>query len=221
MVEFRQRASERSCTDTEPVSESRGGLRISLLGRFEVSVGSRVVQEDGWRLRKAASVVKLLGLARDHRLHREQVMNLLWPDLGTRAAANNLHQALHVARGTIEPEATAYRYFPMRGEHLELCQEDAHGWTSMLSSAPRETPAAPGDRKNTGRRSICTLGTSCHETATKSGRRHAGRICGEHTWPYSSSWPISSRIAANSRGLSRRYRRSCRKNRGTRRRMLG
>ncbi|MDQ3863908.1 MAG: hypothetical protein M3317_10475, partial [Actinomycetota bacterium] len=92
-----------------------------MLGRFEVSVGSRVIQEDGWRLRKAASVVKLLGLARDHSLHREQVMNLLWPDLGARAAANNLHQALHVARRTLEPEATVYRYLSMRGEHLALC----------------------------------------------------------------------------------------------------
>jgi hypothetical protein len=34
-----------------------------LLGRFEVSVGSTLIREDGWRLRKAARVVKLLALA--------------------------------------------------------------------------------------------------------------------------------------------------------------
>jgi hypothetical protein len=34
-----------------------------------------------WRLRKAAGLVKLLALAEGHRLHREQAMDLLWPDL--------------------------------------------------------------------------------------------------------------------------------------------
>ncbi len=52
-------------------------------------------------------------------------MNLLWPDLGARAAANNLHQALHIARRTLEPESNTYRYLPMRGEHLALCPEDS------------------------------------------------------------------------------------------------
>jgi predicted ATPase/DNA-binding SARP family transcriptional activator/DNA-binding CsgD family transcriptional regulator len=115
---------------TEPMSNGQRSLRISLLGRFEVSVGSRVIREDGWRLRKAAGVVKLLALAQDHSLHREQVMNLLWPDLGARAATNNLHQALHVARRTLEPEATAYRYLPMRGEQLTLCPEDS-AWVDV------------------------------------------------------------------------------------------
>ncbi|HET7270206.1 MAG TPA: hypothetical protein VFI90_03885, partial [Rubrobacter sp.] len=112
MADSHQRASEGSNAKTETVPEGRGSLRVSLLGRFEVSVGSQVIQEDGWRLKKAAGVVKLLALDPDHSLHREQVMNLLWPDLGARAAANNLHQALHVARRTLEPEATEYRYLP-------------------------------------------------------------------------------------------------------------
>ncbi|MBA2783153.1 MAG: hypothetical protein H0T74_09560 [Rubrobacteraceae bacterium] len=54
-----------------------GVLRVSLLGRFEISVGSRVVGEQAWRLRKAASLFKLLALAPYHRLHREQAMELL------------------------------------------------------------------------------------------------------------------------------------------------
>jgi DNA-binding SARP family transcriptional activator len=76
-------------------------VRVWLLGRFEVSIGSRVIRENEWRLRKAASLVKLLALAPGHRLHRELVMDLLWPDLSPKAAANNLHQALHVARRTL------------------------------------------------------------------------------------------------------------------------
>ncbi|MDQ3316504.1 MAG: tetratricopeptide repeat protein, partial [Actinomycetota bacterium] len=95
-------------------------LRVSLLGRFEVSAGPRVVREEGWRLRKAASLVKLLALAPDHRLHREQTMELLWPDLAPGAAANNLHQTLHAARRTIEPDAAAFRYLILRDELLFL-----------------------------------------------------------------------------------------------------
>ena len=49
-------------------------VRIRLLGGFSVSVGDRSVWKDAWRLRKAASLVKLLALAPGHRLHREQAI---------------------------------------------------------------------------------------------------------------------------------------------------
>ncbi|HJQ28248.1 MAG TPA: BTAD domain-containing putative transcriptional regulator, partial [Rubrobacter sp.] len=130
-------------------------LRISLLGRFEVTVGQRVIQEDGWRLRKAAGVVKLLALATDHSLHREQVMNLLWPDLGAKAAANNLHQALHVARRTLEPETPTYRYLPMRGEQLMLCPEDS-AWVDV-KAFERSAREARGSRQPTAYRKALDL----------------------------------------------------------------
>ncbi len=68
-------------------------VRVRLLGSFRVSVGSRTIEEDEWRLRKAASLIKLLALAPAHRLHREQVMDVLWPDLDKKRASNNLHRA--------------------------------------------------------------------------------------------------------------------------------
>lgn len=73
-------------------------VRVVLLGGFEVWVGQRAVGEDGWRLRKAASLVKLLALAPGHRMHREAVIDRLWPGLDPEAQANNLRQSLHVAR---------------------------------------------------------------------------------------------------------------------------
>jgi DNA-binding SARP family transcriptional activator len=72
-------------------------VRVNLLGSFKVSVGGQVVEESAWQLRKAASLVKVLSLVPAHRLHREQMTDLLWPDSGREAAANNLRQALHVA----------------------------------------------------------------------------------------------------------------------------
>ena len=66
-------------------------VRIGLLGGFRVWVGPRLIEEDQLRLRKARSLLKLLALAPGHRLHREQVMETLWPDSGMRKASNNLH----------------------------------------------------------------------------------------------------------------------------------
>jgi predicted ATPase/DNA-binding SARP family transcriptional activator/DNA-binding CsgD family transcriptional regulator len=97
-------------------------MRVWLLGGFRVSVGDRTVEEGAWRLRKAASLVKLLALAPGRLLHREQVMELLWPDLRRRAASNNLRQALHSARQALEPDSpTGSRYLASEDESLKLC----------------------------------------------------------------------------------------------------
>ena len=56
---------------------------------------------ESWRLTKARHLVKLLALAPRHRLHREQLIDHLWPDLDPPAASNNLHQALSAARRAI------------------------------------------------------------------------------------------------------------------------
>src|SRR5215217_2951978 len=102
-------------------------VRVWLLGGFRVSVGSRSLGEKGWRLKKATSMLKLLALAEGHRLHREQAMELLWPELEPEAAANNLHYALHVTRRVVEPVApassTASRYLHLQDERLALCPE--------------------------------------------------------------------------------------------------
>src|SRR5918993_4415134 len=98
-------------------------LRIWLLGGFKVSVGSRCIGEQEWHLRKAGSLLKVLALSPGHRLHREQAMELLWPDLDPKAALNNLRYALHVARRTLEPAApagAASGYLHLRGESLVL-----------------------------------------------------------------------------------------------------
>jgi predicted ATPase/DNA-binding SARP family transcriptional activator/DNA-binding CsgD family transcriptional regulator len=99
-------------------------VRVWLLGGFRVSVGSRTIDEDVWRLRKAAALVKLVALAPGYRLHREQAIEALWPDLGPRAATNNLNQTLHVARRTLHSDpAVASCYLSLRGEQLALCPE--------------------------------------------------------------------------------------------------
>src|SRR5215211_2730748 len=113
-----------------PIPQGGGApetLRIWLLGSFRVSVGSRSIGEQDWHLRKAGSLLKLLTLSPGHRLHREQAMELLWPDLHQEAALNNLYYALHVARRTLQPPAlassAASRYLQLRDEQLVLCSD--------------------------------------------------------------------------------------------------
>jgi predicted ATPase/DNA-binding SARP family transcriptional activator len=105
-------------------------VRVRLLGGFGVWVGPGLIEEDRWRLRKARSLIKLLTLAPGHSLHREQVMEALWPGLGVRKASNNLHQILHAARRVFEPSALASdnaacssSYLLLRDEQLLLCPE--------------------------------------------------------------------------------------------------
>lgn len=82
---------------------------VTLLGGFSAAVDGVPVPERVWRLKKARELVKLLALAPDHRLHREQVMDVLWRDRVPAAAANNLHQAVHVARRALDRDAIEVR----------------------------------------------------------------------------------------------------------------
>src|SRR3954468_24427313 len=96
-------------------------VHISLFGAFSVRVGEEVVPEGAWRLRKAKSLVKLLALAPERRIHRERAMEALWPDLLRDAAANNFHQALYVARRALEAAgAEAAAVLPLRDDVLSL-----------------------------------------------------------------------------------------------------
>jgi predicted ATPase/DNA-binding SARP family transcriptional activator/DNA-binding NarL/FixJ family response regulator len=129
MLRFHRSAAAQPVAEPKGVGREPEVVRISLLGGFRVSVGSRTIEEGEWHLKKAQSLIKLLALAPRHRLHREQAMNLLWPEqLDQKAAANNLHQALHFARRALEPEAvTASNSHLLRlhGELLELCSNEA------------------------------------------------------------------------------------------------
>src|SRR3712207_2177696 len=108
-------------------------VRVWLLGGFRVSVGTHTVEEGAWRLRKAAALVKLLALAPGHHLHRERAMDLLWPDHGRRAAANNLSQALHAARRALgsHDAQVASSYLASHGEQLVLGPGGGELWLDV------------------------------------------------------------------------------------------
>ena len=70
----------------------------SLLGGFCLQCGEQSLTEDQIHLRKARDILKLLALAPSHRLHREEVLDLLWPEQSPLQAAHNLSQTLYTLR---------------------------------------------------------------------------------------------------------------------------
>jgi predicted ATPase/DNA-binding SARP family transcriptional activator len=92
-----------------------------MLGGFAVSVGDRTVPESAWRLRRGKSLIKLLALAPERRMHRDRIGGLLWPDREAAAVANNLRQVLYVARRAFEQlDADAPRALALRADVLAL-----------------------------------------------------------------------------------------------------
>jgi DNA-binding SARP family transcriptional activator len=117
---------ERKHARNHLAAERQEDMHIQLLGGFQLTVGGRAIGEAEWRLRKARSLVKLLALAPNHQLHREQVIDTLWPDLDPQAASNNLRKVLHIARRAIESASPAASlYLHMQGDLLVLGPSEA------------------------------------------------------------------------------------------------
>lgn len=114
-----------------------GAASVTLLGGFAAAVDGVPVADSAWRLKKARELVKLLALAPGHRLHREQVMDLLWGERAPAAAANNLNQAVYVARRALDAEA-----IEVRDEVLVLIADVDVDRFTVAAAAARHTRTA-------------------------------------------------------------------------------
>ena len=73
-------------------------VEVQLLGGFTVLVQGIPTPAGAWSRRHAAALVKLLALSPGGRLHRDRVVDTLWPDLTLDLALPRLHKAAHYAR---------------------------------------------------------------------------------------------------------------------------
>ncbi|HET9012733.1 MAG TPA: BTAD domain-containing putative transcriptional regulator [Gemmatimonadaceae bacterium] len=123
--------------DTRPAQ-----LRLQLLGGFRaerVGVGWPV---SGWQRRSAKTLTKLLATCRGHKLHREQLLEILWPGVELDSALNSFAKALYAARRALEPEllpreSSAYlvvtdSMVALRTEHVWI---DADQFEQLAESA--------------------------------------------------------------------------------------
>ena len=92
---------------------------------------------------KAKTLVKLLALAPGHRLHRDIVVDLLWPEAEPQATANNLHQLVHAIRRMMGTESIT-----VTDDVVRLCPAGGLLWMSTCSSRlpPTATDQEVGDR---------------------------------------------------------------------------
>jgi predicted ATPase/DNA-binding SARP family transcriptional activator len=100
-------------------------LGISLLGAFSITVGGHPVPDDAWRLRKAKSLIKLLALAPERRLHADRATELLWAGREEASARNNLHQAIFAARRALDSAGLEGRNrLELHEDVIALCPDD-------------------------------------------------------------------------------------------------
>jgi predicted ATPase/DNA-binding SARP family transcriptional activator len=119
-MEQRELRAESSSLDILGSAPPDGKLRVWLLGGFRVAVDSHAIDGQQWRRRKVANLIKLLAVA-GGRLHRDQVLERLWPEFTAEAAANNLYQALHHARRILETGGlSSIRLLQIQGDVVEL-----------------------------------------------------------------------------------------------------
>jgi DNA-binding SARP family transcriptional activator len=90
-------------------------------------------------------LVELVALSHGQRLHREQLMDLLWPDADPQSALNSLHQTLYLARRILERgSARGGGYLLLQDEIVtlasaELVSVDVAAFEQAAASAWRRT----------------------------------------------------------------------------------
>src|SRR6185437_246074 len=95
-------------------------LRVRTLGGFTVWRGTEVVPADGWSQRKVALLFKCLLSAPGHTLHREQLLDFLWPDAGRDSGPKLLRQTLYRLRRLVGRPDEHHEYVRLEGDVLFL-----------------------------------------------------------------------------------------------------
>jgi DNA-binding SARP family transcriptional activator len=79
-------------------------LQVRLLGGFRVERADVRRYLPDWPRRSAKTLTKLLATHPGHALHREQIIDVLWPEVDPQAGLNSFGKALHAARRVLEPD---------------------------------------------------------------------------------------------------------------------
>src|SRR5579859_5771353 len=82
-------------------------LEVSTLGRFELHRDRSLLSGGNWNRRKVVDLFKVLLSAEQHRLHREQIQEILWPTSSNEQAANSFGKTLYLLRRALEPDLAA------------------------------------------------------------------------------------------------------------------
>lgn len=97
-----------SSTFVPEIVPRNAALEVCLLGSFQITVGGVAVNRSLWQRKRPETLVKLLALQPSRQLHREQIIDLLWPELDSNSAARQLNKSIYMARRALEPELSPF-----------------------------------------------------------------------------------------------------------------
>jgi DNA-binding SARP family transcriptional activator/pimeloyl-ACP methyl ester carboxylesterase len=119
-------------------------VEVSLLGGFEVRVDGRAVPASAWPRRQASTLVKFLALQPGRRVHRERVLDALWPDVAPSSSGARLHKAAHYARRALGTDDAVVlsrdalvQLFPGADVSIDVDEFDAAVRTERVAEALR------------------------------------------------------------------------------------
>jgi len=123
-------------------------LQVHLLGPFQVTVGGAPIEERRWQRPKSKLLFKLLALQAQHQLHRDQAIELLWPEQEPETAAGNLYRMIHAVRRALEPHpapGTTSQFIITQG-HQVILRAPGNLWTDVEDFERSAAKALKSDR---------------------------------------------------------------------------
>jgi DNA-binding SARP family transcriptional activator len=105
------------------IRDGGAALAVRLLGEFRVDVRGQVVTDAQWTRPQARMLLKLLALEPTHQIHRQRLIEVMWPSIDPAAGAANLHKIIHMARRALEPTLRSgadSRFIITSRQHVQL-----------------------------------------------------------------------------------------------------
>jgi DNA-binding SARP family transcriptional activator len=135
-------------------------LEVITLGRFALRRYEEQVSGGNWKRRKVCELFKLLISAEQHRLHREQVQEILWPASASEQATSSFGKTLYLLRRALEPALATGRgasstyvvldhdSLVLLPDHMQIDADLFEAWARQLQARLRNhTPEEHDERE--------------------------------------------------------------------------
>jgi predicted ATPase/DNA-binding SARP family transcriptional activator len=133
-------------------------LRVRTLGGFAVWRGAELIPPERWSRRPVATLIKILLGAPGWRLHREQLIDLLWPDAEPEVGAHRLRDTLHRLRRLLDVPGQTASYVRSVGDLVALApmgmEAAATTWLDAAAFAEAATAALAQHDLDLGRAAL-------------------------------------------------------------------
>jgi DNA-binding SARP family transcriptional activator len=125
-------------------------LKIQTLGAFRIWVGNQEIPASAWSREKALHLFQFLITTRQRFLHKEQIIDRLWPGQDATAGDRDFKVALHALTKVLEPDRKprAQSRFIQRfdltyGLNSQNIWIDANNFEALIASGNSALPADP------------------------------------------------------------------------------